>query len=251
MTRNITSTGTDSHLANRLQYLEQLVKELKAQLTRAQTQAVANTTKSASSEVRSPGVATGDSDSERWKGTSPTTNTDSVQKHFGRLVSQDASSSRYVSSGFWSRVNDELDGLGMDSLSLASDESKDLEDDTLPENTPSTQEAEQTPSERHSFLFGHCCLLHDLHDFHPLPSQIPFLVDIFAENVNFIFQAVHIPTIKKLVRGLRGNDMTHLTPANEALMFSIYYAAITAMEEDDVGFFHPPRYIVVHCCSNF
>jgi hypothetical protein len=28
--------------------------------------------------------------------------------------------------------------------------------------------------------------------------------------------------------------MTSLTPANEALMFSIYYAAITSMEEDDV-----------------
>ena len=37
-----------------------------------------------------------------------------------------------------------------------------------------------------------------------------------------------------MVRNLRG-DMTKLTPANEVLMFSIYYAAITSMEEDDVN----------------
>jgi hypothetical protein len=38
-----------------------------------------------------------------------------------------------------------------------------------------------------------------------------------------------------MVRDLRGKDMTSLTPANEALMFSIYYAAITSMEEEDVS----------------
>ena len=38
-----------------------------------------------------------------------------------------------------------------------------------------------------------------------------------------------------MVRDLRGNGMTRYTPSNEALMFSIYYAAITSMEEDDVS----------------
>ncbi len=39
-----------------------------------------------------------------------------------------------------------------------------------------------------------------------------------------------------MVRDWRGSGMTQSTPANEALMFSIYYAAITSMEEDDVSF---------------
>jgi hypothetical protein len=43
-----------------------------------------------------------------------------------------------------------------------------------------------------------------------------------------------------MVRELRGGD---LTPANEALMFSIYYAAITSMEEDDVS-----NLFAVSCC---
>ena len=38
-----------------------------------------------------------------------------------------------------------------------------------------------------------------------------------------------------MVRDLRRSDKADLTPANEALMFSIYYAAVTSMEEDDVS----------------
>ena len=64
---------------------------------------------------------------------------------------------------------------------------------------------------------------------------MPFLLDVFSENINIIVPIVHLPTITKMIRGLRGNDVTRLTSANEALMFSIYYAAITSMEEDDVG----------------
>ena len=125
----------------------------------------------------------------------------------------------------------------MDTHGLAGDESDSSEDEASPGKSPATQELERTPSERHAFLFRHNLSpsAHDLREFHPLPSQIPFLLDVFSENVNFFIQIVHIPTITKMVRDLRGSDMTRLTPANEALMFSIYYTAITSMEEDDVS----------------
>lgn len=86
-------------------------------------------------------------------------------------------------------------------------------------------------------MFGHNLspFSPNLIDLHPLPSQIPFLLDVFSENVNIIFQIVHIPTIKNMVRDWRGREMKGLTPANEALMFAIYYAAITSMEEEDVS----------------
>jgi len=125
----------------------------------------------------------------------------------------------------------------MDTRGLASDESDSSDDEASSGKSPSTQKVERTPSEHHAFLFGHnlSSLTHDLCEFHPLPSQIPFLLDVFAENVNFIIQIVHIPTVTKIVRDLRGSDVTRLTPANEALMFSIYYAAIISMEEDEVN----------------
>lgn len=131
----------------------------------------------------------------------------------------------------------QLDGLKMDSRDPASDESDSSEDEPSSGKLPSTEELEPTSSERYAFLFRHTLSpsAHDLREFHPLPSQIPFLLDVFSENVNFIMQIVHIPTVTRMVRNLRG-DMTRLTPANEALMFSIYYAAISSMEEDDVSF---------------
>jgi hypothetical protein len=87
-------------------------------------------------------------------------------------------------------------------------------------------------------LIGHNLILSvpDLSEFHPLPSQIPFLLDVYSENINVLFSIIHVPTVTKMIRELR-NDMTSLTPANEALMFAIYYSAITSMEEDDVRSF--------------
>ena len=125
----------------------------------------------------------------------------------------------------------------MDTHGLAGDETDSSEDEASSAKTPSSQGFERTPSERHAFLFRHNLSppAPDLHELRPLPSQIPFLLDIFAENVNFFCQIVHLPTATKLVRDLRGSGMRRLTPANEALMFSIYYAAVTSMEEDDVN----------------
>jgi hypothetical protein len=126
----------------------------------------------------------------------------------------------------------------MDTRGLAGYESDTSEDEESPGKTPSTQELDRTPSDRHAFLFRHNLdpSSINLREFHPMPSQIPFLLNVFSENVNKLVQVVHIPTITKMFQNLRGSDLTSLTPANEALMFSIYYAAVTSMEEDDVSF---------------
>ena len=125
----------------------------------------------------------------------------------------------------------------MDTRDLAGDESDSSDDEASPGKTYSTQELERTPAERHAFLFRHNLSPSDpdLREFHPLPSLIPFLLDVFSENVNYFFRIVHMPTVTKMVRELRGTGTTRLTPSNEALLFSIYYAAITSMEEDDVS----------------
>lgn len=104
------------------------------------------------------------------------------------------------------------------------------------QSAPSTQELDRAPSERHGFLFRHNVgsFPSDAHEFHPLPSQIPFLLNTYAENVNFFLQVVHVPTVTNMVRGLRGSSSSNLSPSDEALLFSIYYAAIISMEDDDV-----------------
>ena len=126
----------------------------------------------------------------------------------------------------------------MDTRDLEGDDSDSSDDETASAKTLSTQEHARSPSERHAFLFRHNLSLSapDLNEFHPLPSQIPFLLDVFSENVNFVVRCVHMPSVTKMIRNSRGNGM-RLTPANEALMFSIYYAAIISMEDEDVSSF--------------
>ncbi|TVY14646.1 Bikaverin cluster transcription factor bik5 [Lachnellula arida] len=228
-----------TQVMERLRNLESLVKDLSGQLEVANAAAAANSVAGGSSGVNSPGSSSHDRDTGHQKEASPSTNTGNVglQKQFGRLVLQDANRSRYVNSGFWSRVNDELDDLKIQSHGLGTYDSDTSEDEASPgKSASSTQELQRTPMERHAFLFRHNLSpsTPDIREFHPLPSQIPFLLDIFSDNVNSIMRIVHIPTITKMVRDLRGSDMTSLSPANEALMFSIYYAAITSLDEDDV-----------------
>ena len=93
-------------LMNRVRNLENLVTELSGQLEQAH--AAARLAGGASSGVNFLGSSAQDRDAEHDRDRSSATNFSSVQKQFGRLVLQDANRSRYVSSGFWSRVNDEV-----------------------------------------------------------------------------------------------------------------------------------------------
>ncbi|KIX03869.1 uncharacterized protein Z518_07422 [Rhinocladiella mackenziei CBS 650.93] len=226
----MTDAGVDK-VMDRLRTLENLVKELSSQLEQAH--AAASSANGDSSEVNSPGSSSlAEHQGQPLSGMEDS----SMNNQFGRLVLQDASRSRYVASGFWSRVDDELHGLKMDTCGLEGDESDSSEDDASPGPTSFTQEIARTPSGRHAFLFQHNLSPSgpDLRDFQPLPSQVPFILDVFSENVNFFYHIVHMPSITKMVRDLRGSGTTHLTPSNKALMFSIYYAAIISMDEDDI-----------------
>lgn len=90
----------------RLRNLEYLVKELSGQLEVAN--AAASSAAGGSSGANSPGSSIQDRDAEHQRDSSIATKSGGVQKQFGRLVVQDTSRSRYVSSGFWSRVHDEV-----------------------------------------------------------------------------------------------------------------------------------------------
>ncbi|KAK7883710.1 hypothetical protein LTR67_010999 [Exophiala xenobiotica] len=225
--------GVDK-VMDRLRSLENLVKDLKVQLQQAR--AASSSVGDASSGGNSPRSSSQNPDAGHPNDSPSAVDVGSAQRQFGRMVIQDASHSRYVSSGFWSRVADELDGLEMDARNLAGERSDTSEDEESPGKTSSTQEPERTPSERHAFLFRHNLSpsAPSILEFRPLPSQVPFLFDVFLENVNFFIRLVHIPSITKIARESRGSGMTRFSPSHEALMFSIYYAAIVSMEEDDV-----------------
>ena len=91
---------------NRLRNLENIVKELSDQLEQAR--AATSLTHGGSSTSNSPGSSTQNHDAGHQREKSPERHATGVHEQFGRLVVQDASRIRYVSSSFWSRIDDEV-----------------------------------------------------------------------------------------------------------------------------------------------
>ncbi|KAL1839240.1 hypothetical protein VTJ49DRAFT_1718 [Mycothermus thermophilus] len=152
-----------------------------------------------------------------------------VHKQFGRLVLTDRGTvARYVSSSLWSSINDELDELRKASQNLTSDDSAESDIEASPESPDNARGADHR-----AFLFGYRSADVDLRPLHPLPSQIPFIWQVYQENVDPVLKVVHVPSMTHVIKRLSHN-FDDLTPSMEALMFSIYYAAITSLDEEEV-----------------
>jgi hypothetical protein len=121
----------------------------------------------------------------------------------------------------------------LDELRKASEDLSDESEESDVEASPESVDHDKNSMDHQSFVFGYRSADVDLRPLHPLPSQIPFIWQVYSENVHPILKIVHMPTMSKLIKDLR-NNLDTLTPATEALMFSIYYAAITSLEEDEV-----------------
>jgi transcription factor-like protein len=131
----------------------------------------------------------------------------------------------------------QLDALKHDSqgLPLADSDASDDDMDFHGDGSSTTRESHRAGPERNGLLFGHNLHGHtppDLAAFRPLPSQVPFLVSVFHENVNFAIQIVHAPALDRLARAARTTPPA--SPSDDALLFAVYYAAVTSMEDSDV-----------------
>ena len=105
-------------------------------------------------------------------------------------------------------------------------------DDSGVEETPDASPATMI-HDHHSFILGYRSADVDLQQCHPLPQQIPLLWSVFQENVDPLVKVIHKPTMELVLREARKSSAS-LSPANEALVFSIYYAAVTSMTSDEV-----------------
>ncbi|KAF2119645.1 fungal-specific transcription factor domain-containing protein [Lophiotrema nucula] len=211
----------------RLRNLENLVKDFSRELEQAHAAA-----SSVGRAIEYPG-----SSAQRDPEPPQAETSGSTPSHLlGRLVLQDTTRTRYISSSFWSRIDDELAKLKVETRHLSGHESDASEDDSLPEGSTHVDDRERAGSEYSAFLFRHNWTTSspDLNEYRPLPSQIPFLLETFSENVNYVIHIVHMPTIRKMVRDMRIHSLTNLSSPEEALMFSLYFGAVASMEEEDV-----------------
>ena len=67
---------------------------------------------------------------------------------------------------------------------------------------------------------------------HPDQVQIFRLWQIYLDNVNSLLKVSHAPTLQTRIIDA-ASDVEHVSPALEALMFSIYSAAVQSMTDDE------------------
>ena len=71
-------------------------------------------------------------------------------------------------------------------------------------------------------------------DLHPLPSQMLFLWQIFMENVDPFMKILHVPSMTKVIRELRGS-LSSLNPSMQALVMAIFLAAVMSLDDKEVS----------------
>ncbi|KAK0110986.1 hypothetical protein ONS95_001367 [Cadophora gregata] len=148
-----------------------------------------------------------------------------VEKSMGTLMLSDEGKTRYVQRNFFSRLTDEVDDL----VQLFFDGDREEDEDI---SSPETSSA-SNDRDHQSFVFGYASTQLNMRDLHPLPSQLPYYVQIYAEKVDLLVKILHMPTVEALFKDAQ-NDLNSLSRSSEALIFAIYFAVITSMSVEEV-----------------
>lgn len=134
----------------------------------------------------------------------------------GRLVDEEGGT-RYVNGSFWTALEQE-DTLTEPVAEVA----------PAPTSVPSVV---YDSDSYHKFIFGMSIApeASGLRHLHPLETRIFTLWQIYIENVDPLLKIVHVPTTQgQLLRACSHLDA--IPPPVEAVMFSIYYAAVTSLQ---------------------
>ncbi len=122
----------------------------------------------------------------------------------------------------------------------------DEEDEDENEKTPSTSSSRNKPSPESHFIFQTNGERKDLRSLHPTPPQIIMLSDVFFSHVDPLFKVLHRPTVKKFLSAAADSlDHMAIGDGQEALMFAIYFAAVTSLsQEESLKLFHQDREVL-------
>lgn len=99
---------------------------------------------------------------------------------------------------------------------------KDEDEDFSPETADYSP---STDNDHKSFVFGYSSSNVNLRQLHPLPSQLPFYFQVYAQKVDPLLQLLHLPSLEKM-KEEAANDLDSLGKGQEALLFAIYFAVV-------------------------
>jgi hypothetical protein len=86
----------------------------------------------------------------------------------------------------------------------------------------------------YNFLLRNTSAAHQQEDLYPLPSQMLFLWQIYMDNVDPFMKVLHVPTMTKVIRELRGS-YHFLGSSMQALVLVISLAAIMSLRDEEVS----------------
>jgi hypothetical protein len=143
-----------------------------------------------------------------------------LEHRFGRLVVNEGRS-RYINNSFWANLSNEVEDLkGI--LNQSSDD----------EDPDSPNDNGQAYGSHHGFIFGLSSQNVDMLSLHPMPQQIGAYWQAFKENVDPLVKVLHVPTFERTIAAAASNLAT-LPRGLEALLFTIYYGAVTSLSNED------------------
>lgn len=143
-----------------------------------------------------------------------------LEHRFGRLVVNEGRS-RYINNSFWANLSNEVEDL----KGILNQSSDDDDPDSPNDNG-------QVPGSHHGFIFGLSSQNVDMLSLHPLPHQIGTYWQAFKENVDPLVKVLHIPTFERTIMNASSN-LASLPRGLEALLFTIYYGAVTSLSGED------------------
>ncbi|KFY07462.1 hypothetical protein V492_07124 [Pseudogymnoascus sp. VKM F-4246] len=149
---------------------------------------------------------------------------DVVKREFGKLVI-DEGKSHYVNSDLFATLSHEVEDI----REIFDDDDTSVDEEGEPTDLPNTK---SNPGHQ-GFLFGYSSTMVNLRSLHPLPSQIPYMWDVFIENVDPLTKVLHVPTMAKAIKEAKEN-LDCLSKSIEALLFAIYYSVVTSMSQEEV-----------------
>lgn len=82
-----------------------------------------------------------------------------------------------------------------------------------------------------AYLYSFNSLASNLQNFHPSPDQIMVLWRIFVDQVDPIIRMLHKPTMQTTIMEVK-DHLEGMSKPLEALVFSIYFASITSMTQE-------------------
>lgn len=98
--------------------------------------------------------------------------------------------------------------------------------DEVNEASPESDDYNTSMENDHqSFVLGYSSSDVDLKPLHPLPSQLPFYCQTYAEKVDGLVKLLHIPSLEKIVKEAT-DHYESLSKSKEALLFAVYFSVI-------------------------